>query len=154
MQLLPKIVLFLQILEHCLQFDKGEGQQKFGRRRQVLRVRVVEVPLLFLIKGEAAADKWDSIMIRQRRQTMNTHSVFLGSNKLVFCTTTLLFSFFLLNMMIVVGGDQIVYMRHRNELYFWISISCSAKYLKIRKFFCAFFCRGNTQRLLLVIVEI
>ena len=52
-------------------------------------------------------------MIRQRRQTMNTHSVFLGSNKLVFCTTTLLFSFFLLlNMMIVVvGGDQIVYMR-------------------------------------------
>ena len=72
-----------------------------------MRVRVVEVPLLFLIKGEAAADKWDSIMIRQRRQTMNTHSVFLGSNKLVFCTTTLLFSFFLLNMMIVVGGDQI-----------------------------------------------
>ena len=58
-----------------------------------MRVRVVEVPLLFLIKGEAA-DKWDSIMIRQRRQTMNTHSVFLGSNKLVFCTTTLLFSFF------------------------------------------------------------
>ena len=71
-----------------------------------MRVRVVEVPLLFLIKREAA-DKWDSIMIRQRRQTMNTHSVFLGSNKLVFCTTTLLFSFFLLNMMIVVGGDQI-----------------------------------------------
>ena len=67
-----------------------------------MRVRVVEVPLLFLIKGEAAAaDKWDSIMIRQRRQTMNTHSVFLGSNKLVFCTTTLVFFFLFLNMMMM-----------------------------------------------------
>jgi len=109
-----------------------------------MRVRVVEVPLLFLIKGEAVADKWDSIMIRQRRQTMNTHSVFLGSNKLVFCTTTLLFSFFLLNMMIVVGGDQISIYAASKWLYFWISISCSARYLKIRKFFCAFFCRRNT----------
>jgi len=60
-----------------------------------MRVRVVEVPLLFLIKGEAAAaDKWDSIMIRQRRQTMNTHSVFLGSNKLVFVQLHFCFLFF------------------------------------------------------------
>jgi hypothetical protein len=58
-----------------------------------MRVRVVEVPLLFLIKGEAA-DKWDSIMIRQRRQTMNTHSVFLGSNKLVFVQLHFCFLFF------------------------------------------------------------
>ena len=75
-----------------------------------MRVRVVEVPLLFLIKGEAAADKWDSIMIRQRRQTMNTHSVFLGSNKLVFCTTTLVFIFLLfLNMMIMMGIIDRIY---------------------------------------------
>jgi hypothetical protein len=54
----------LRILEHCLCYNI-RGSQKFGSwRREVSRVRVVEVPLLFNQKGlEAEADKWD-IMIR------------------------------------------------------------------------------------------
>lgn len=50
----------------------------------------------------------------QTRQTMNTHSVFLGSNKLVFCTTTLVFFFLFLNMMM--GIDQICGIEMS---YFW-----------------------------------